>query len=105
MEGRATDAGGNRAFILLVHSRDEGWRGEQIRSPASAVSPLHPVLLVTLPASPPPSLLQRNFVYIMLSCHWFACLMYFSARVDHFSRNSWVGRNYYRFEGQPVGVW
>ena len=41
----------------------------------------------------------------MLSCHWFACLMYFSARVDHFSRNSWVGRNYYRCEGQPVGVW
>ena len=80
-------------------------------SRSEALLPLRSALFILsssspyLPLPPPPSLLQRNFVYIMLSCHWFACLMYFSARVDHFSRNSWVGRNYYRFEGQPVGVW
>ncbi|KAG1669745.1 hypothetical protein FOA52_001574 [Chlamydomonas sp. UWO 241] len=45
-------------------------------------------------------MLTRNFLYIMLTCHWFACIFYFMARTDDFSEQTWVGRNYFRFEGR-----
>lgn len=38
-----------------------------------------------------PLALQRNLTYILLICHFFACVLYFAARVDGFSPNSWVG--------------
>ena len=48
--------------------------------------------------------MQRNTIYILLSCHWFACIFYFIARVEQFKYGSWVGRSYFRFDGQSVGI-
>ena len=65
-------------------------------------------------------MLLRNFVYILLTCHWFACIFYFIARVedlnsglgegtsleglasDNTALYSWVSRNEERFIGQPT---
>ncbi|GAX80356.1 hypothetical protein CEUSTIGMA_g7795.t1 [Chlamydomonas eustigma] len=46
----------------------------------------------------------RNFLYVLLSCHWFGCIFFFTARMEQFVFDSWVGRNSYRFEGQPISV-
>ena len=49
--------------------------------------------------------IMRNVLYSMLSCHWFACMFYFIARVEYASTGSWdgtwVGRHYRRFDDQP----
>lgn len=45
-------------------------------------------------------MLMRNMMYIMLTCHWFACIFYFMARAADFSEDTWVGRNFFRFEGK-----
>ena len=76
-------------------------------------------------------MLLRNFVYILLTCHWFACIFYFVARVEDYNAGmgeglsldwisvngtsagnstnpiaptSWVSRHEERFIGQPTGV-
>ncbi|GAX80357.1 hypothetical protein CEUSTIGMA_g7796.t1 [Chlamydomonas eustigma] len=46
----------------------------------------------------------RNFTYVVISCHVFACIYFFNARVEEFKYDSWTGRNSYRFDGQPVSV-
>ena len=67
-------------------------------------------------------MLLRNFVYILLTCHWFACIFYFVARVEDLNAGmgdgtslegvvgnntavtSWVNRHEERFIGQPIGI-
>ncbi len=44
----------------------------------------------------------RNLFYILFTSHWFACLFYFAARVNNFSKNSWIGRSIERFIDQPL---
>ncbi|KAG1681293.1 hypothetical protein FOA52_007339 [Chlamydomonas sp. UWO 241] len=49
--------------------------------------------------------LLRNFFYILMTCHWFACAFYFLARAEGFTDgDSWVGRAqaYLRFENKPA---
>jgi hypothetical protein len=92
----------------------------------------HFVLLYSLPISFFDTLsFQRNFFYLLMTAHWFACLIFFMARVENYQhgfgdgsvslagflelRNnasapyvigpppcSWVMRNIQRFDGQPV---
>ena len=49
--------------------------------------------------------IMRNVLYSMLSCHLFACVFYFIARIEYTSTGSWdgtwVGRHYVRFDSQP----
>eukprot|EP00798_Chlamydomonas_sp_ICE-L_P032078 gene32078-33724_t len=47
----------------------------------------------------------RNNTYIFFSCHWFACIIYFIARIElNDYGNSWIGRHMDRIEGQPEYV-
>ncbi|GAX84454.1 hypothetical protein CEUSTIGMA_g11874.t1 [Chlamydomonas eustigma] len=77
-------------------------------------------------------MLLRNMFYILLTCHWFACVFYFIARVEDYHYGygtgvsldgylnylnnltadaggitppppSWVVRHLERFDGQPIG--
>ncbi|KAF5831397.1 cyclic nucleotide-binding-like protein [Dunaliella salina] len=50
-------------------------------------------------------MLVRNSTYVFYIVHWLACIMYYVARVDGFSENSWLGREdaQARVEGQ--GLW
>ena len=62
---------------------------------------------LTSPPSPPTSDPQRNVLYSLLSCHWFACIFYFVARVESFGgswEGTWVGNHEERFSGQPYYV-
>lgn len=46
-------------------------------------------------------MLTRNFFYILLTCHWFACIFFYMARMEDFAPDrSWVGRHVERFEGK-----
>jgi len=49
-------------------------------------------------------MLLRNFIYILLTCHWYACIFYFTARAADFSEETWVGRNFFRFADQSTMV-
>ncbi|KAG1662417.1 hypothetical protein FOA52_012350 [Chlamydomonas sp. UWO 241] len=37
-------------------------------------------------------LLIRNWLYVLYSSHWAACIFYLIARLEYFGENSWVGR-------------
>ncbi|KAG1653543.1 hypothetical protein FOA52_009017 [Chlamydomonas sp. UWO 241] len=47
-------------------------------------------------------MLIRNWMYLLLSSHWAACIFYLIARLESFSPDSWVGRASNRMEG--VGI-
>ncbi|KAL6748583.1 ankyrin repeat-containing domain protein [Haematococcus lacustris] len=47
-------------------------------------------------------ILLRNNLYVLCSCHVAGMVFYLVARLEHFRSDSWVGRNYQRFEGIPV---
>jgi len=51
-------------------------------------------------------MLVRNFTYVFYIVHWMACLLYYVARVDGFTENSWLGREdaQARVEGQHLWV-
>ncbi|GFH17386.1 cyclic nucleotide-binding domain-containing protein, partial [Haematococcus lacustris] len=44
-------------------------------------------------------ILLRNNMYILFSCHLAGMVFYLIARLEHFRPESWVGRNYERFDG------
>eukprot|EP00798_Chlamydomonas_sp_ICE-L_P000892 gene892-5686_t len=47
----------------------------------------------------------RNNTYIFFSCHWFACIIHFIARIElNEYNNSWIGRHIDRIEGQPIFI-
>ena len=48
----------------------------------------------------PPTHMQ----YIVFTTHWGACIFYWIARTEGFPATSWVGRDYKRFDGQPMMV-
>ncbi|KAF5832406.1 hypothetical protein DUNSADRAFT_11708 [Dunaliella salina] len=37
--------------------------------------------------------LARNYTYLFYIVHWFACVLFFIARVDNFSEDTWFGRD------------
>jgi len=50
-------------------------------------------------------MLLRNGTFVFYIVHWMACILYYVARVDGFTENSWLGREEAseRLEGQ--GFW
>lgn len=50
-------------------------------------------------------MLVRNSTYVFYIVHWMACILFYVARVDGFSENTWLGREeaQARIEGQ--GLW
>ncbi len=73
--------------------------------PPTSFAPLtrSPRSFPPFPLPPPP---QRNFFYILMTCHWFACFFFWLAEVEHFTPQSWVGRAeaLVRFQNEPAFI-